>query len=408
MRPLGKLTDIQCRTANPGTYGDGGGLLLQVKSRAGRLSKSWIFRYSVAGSDHWVGLGAYPDVTLARAREKAQDARRLRTDGHDPLAQKRAVRVSLSREQAKQTIPTFDQCRDAYVASHQAGWRSVRHSHDWVQSLKAHVTPMFGSVPVDMIDTALVCKALEPLWRGRVETASRVRGRIEAVLNWARVRGYRTGENPARWNGHLSNLLPARSKVAATKHHAALPYDQVPAFITELQQHGGATARALEFLILTAARSNEALGASWSELDLAGRMWTIPGNRMKSHKEHRVPLSTAAIALLEKLPRNGVHVFPGTSQSRLSPTVLIALLRRMGHTCTAHGFRSAFRDWAAERTNYPSEVAELALAHTVGNKVEAAYRRTDMFDRRRRLMGDWANFCDGKSTMGAEVIPIRA
>src|SRR6476646_7692092 len=170
MRPLGKLTDIQCRTANPGTYGDGGGLLLQVKSRAGRLSKSWIFRYSVAGHDHWVGLGAYPDVTLARAREKAQDARRLRTDGHDPLAQKRAVRVSLSREQAKQTIPTFDQCRDAYVASHQAGWRSVRHSHDWVQSLKAHVTPMFGSVPVDMIDTALVCKALEPLWRGRVET----------------------------------------------------------------------------------------------------------------------------------------------------------------------------------------------------------------------------------------------
>jgi integrase len=266
---------------------------------------------------------------------------------------------------------------------------------------------MFGSVPVDMIDTALVCKALEPLWRGRVETASRVRGRIEAVLNWARVRGYRAGENPARWKGHLSNLLPARSKVAATKHHAALPYDQVPAFITELRQHGGATARALEFLILTAARSNEALGARWSEIDLAGRMWTIPGNRMKSHKEHRVPLSTAAIALLEKLPRNGVHVFPGTSQSRLSPTVLIALLRRMGLTCTAHGFRSAFRDWAAERTNYPSEVAELALAHTVGSKVEAAYRRTDMFERRRRLMADWADYIQTPVT-SAEVIPIRA
>jgi integrase len=215
-----------------------------------------------------MGLGAYPDVTLARAREKAQDARRLLIDGHDPLTVKRNQRASLRREQAKQVVPTFDQCRDAYVASHREGWRSVRHSHDWVQSLKTHVTPVFGTVPVDMIDTGLICKALEPLWRTRVETASRVRGRIERVLDYAATRGYRSGANPARWKGHLANLLPARSKVAATKHHEALPYDQVPAFLANLRQREVGAALVLEFLILTAARSNEALGACWSEIDL--------------------------------------------------------------------------------------------------------------------------------------------
>ena len=303
---------------------------------------------------------------------------------------------------------TFDACRDAYVASHQDGWRSIRHSHDWVQSLRTHITPVFGNTPVNEIDTALVCQALEPFWRTKVETAARVRGRIERILDWAQTRGLRGAEpNPARWKGDLANLLPARSKVMAVEHHPAMPFSDVPAFIRALRQREGAASRALEFLVLTAARSNEVLGAKWAEIDLDGRSWTIPADRMKGHREHRVPLSPAAVATIESLPRDGVHVFPGYSRSRLSPTVLIALLRRMRLTCTAHGFRSAFRDWAAERTNYPSEVSELALAHVVGSKVEAAYRRTDLFERRRRLMADWADFCDGKS-ISAEVVPIRA
>jgi integrase len=315
----GKLTNLRCTTAGLAQRPAGHGLYLQVRPGANGLTRSWVYRYSTAGKETWLGLGPFPLISLATAREKAAAARRARLEGHDPLAQRRNRRASLRREQAKQEVPSFDQCRDAYVASHQAGWRSVVHRHEWVRSLTAHVSPIFGSTPVDMIDTALVCKALEPLWRGRVETASRVRGRIEAVLNWARVRGYRDGENPARWKGHLSNLLPARSKVAATKHHAALHYDQVPAFIVELRQHEGATARALEFLIFTAARSNEVLGARWSEIDLAARVWVIPADRMKAHKEHRVPLSLAAVALLGRLPREREHVFAGRTRAAKPP-----------------------------------------------------------------------------------------
>lgn len=408
MRPLGKLKDIQVRTAGPGVYGDGGGLVLAVRQGATGLNRTWMFRYKRDGHAHWMGLGSYPDITLARAREKAQDARRLIIEGYDPLTVKRDQRVSLRRELAKQPVPTFDECAAAYLASHRAGWRSVEHSNEWNRSLKAYVTPVFGSTPVDMIDTAAVSKALEPLWHTKVNTASRVRGRIENVLDWAKVRGYRAGENPARWRGHLENLLPTRSKVRTVVHYRALPYSQLPKFIEELRKVGGMTARCLEFVVLTAARSNEVLTAKWSEMDLQASTWTLPASKMKGGREHRVPLAPAAVALLEALPRNGEYVFTGhRGRQYLSPASMKMLLIRMKQPTTTHGFRSSFRDWCAERTNYPSELAEMALAHRVGNAVELAYRRTDMFERRRRLMADWATFCE-TPTSSAEVIRIRA
>jgi integrase len=330
--------------------------------------------------------------------------------GHDPLTVKRDQRASLRREKAKQVVPTFDECAAAYVASHRVGWRSVQHSKEWIRSLTAHVAPVFGGTPVDMIDTSLVCKALEPLWYSKVETASRIRGRIENVLDWAKVRGYRAGENPARWRGHLENLLPKRSKIKTVVHYRALPYALVPSFMGELRNIAGMTARCLEFVVLTAARSNEALTAKWSEVDLQAKTWTLPASKMKGGREHRVPLSPAAVALLEALPRHAEYVFTGhrgRDRRYLSPAAMKMLLIRMQQPTTTHGFRSAFRDWCAERTNYPSEVAEMALAHRVGSEVENAYRRTDMFERRRRLMADWAAFCEA-TISNAEVIPIRA
>jgi len=408
MRPLGKLKDIQVRTAGPGVYGDGGGLALCVRKGATGLNRVWMFRYKRDGRAHWMGLGSYPDVTLARAREKAQDARRLLIDGYDPLTVKRDQRASLRREQIKRVMPTFDECVTAYLVSHRAGWRSVQHSNEWTRSLRAYVTPVFGGTPVDMIDTALVCKALEPLWHTKVNTASRVRGRIENVLDWAKVRGYRAGENPARWRGHLENLLPKRSKVQTVVHYRALPYSQLPNFMDELRKIEGMTARCLEFVVLTAARSNEALTAKWSEIDLHARTWTLPASKMKGRREHRVPLAPAALSLLEALPRNGEYVFTGhRGRQFLSPASMKMLLIRVKQPTTTHGFRSSFRDWCAEQTSYPAEVAEMALAHRVGSQVENAYRRTDMFERRRRLMAEWAAFCETPAS-NAEVIPIRA
>lgn len=289
---------------------------------------------------------------------------------------------------------------------------------------------MFGSTPVDMIDTGLVCKALEPMWRTKTETASRVRQRIEAVLDYATTRGHRSGENPARWKGHLANILPAPRKVTTVEHFSAMPYVEVPAFMATLRGRSGVSAVALQFLVLTACRTSEVLGARWEEIDLAAATWTIPGSRIKSGNTHRVSLSAHAVRLLEQLvgsaggvahlhnrqaakaahaqglPTTG-FVFARRARSRLSVTALYSYVRLLGCRYTVHGFRSAFRDWAAERTNYPSEVAEMALAHRVGSQVENAYRRTDMFERRRRLMADWAAFCEIPSA-AAEVIPIRA
>ena len=303
---------------------------------------------------------------------------------------------------------TFDQCRDAYIAAHRATWRNVKHASQWTNTLTTYVTPVFGKLPVAAVDTALVTRVLEPLWVAKPETAGRVRGRIEVILDWATARGYRQGDNPARWRGHLDKLLPPRRKVRAVKHHAALPYDEIGEFLTALRTRDAIAARALEFTILTAARTGEVLGATWDEVNLKTKVWAIPAARMKSGREHRVPLSDAAIAVLEQMRevRQNEFMFPGDRRAMMSNKAMDMLLPRTGRDVTVHGFRSTFKDWASERTNFPNEVSEAALAHVVGGKVEAAYRRGDLFEKRGRLMQDWANYC-GRGKEGSNVVSIR-
>ena len=407
---MAKLTDMRCKAAPPGTCSDGGGLLLQVKSGSGRISKSWIYRYTVYGKQTWMGLGSYPDVSLAQARQKAADARRLRADGIDPLSHRRAVRASLSQQQAQQAKSlTFDQAADQYIAAHRAGWRSHKHAKQWATTLRTYVSPVFGRLPVQSIDVGLVLKALEPIWQTRTDTASRVRGRIESVLDWARVRGYRAGENPARWRGHLDHLLARPSKVRAVKHYSSLPYAEIGKFIVLLREREGASARALEFIILTAARAGEVVGMRWAEVDLVAKAWVIPASRMKAGREHRVPLNMAAVALLERIHQNRENdfVFPGQRRAGLSHTALDRLLRyRMKSGVCTHGFRATFRTWAAERTSFQRETIEAALAHVVGDETERAYQRGDMFEKRRHLMDAWARYID-QEPASAEVVPLR-
>ena len=305
---------------------------------------------------------------------------------------------------------TFAACAERYIASHKVGWRNPKHAAQWPATLGTYVYPVFGSLPVQAVDVGLVMKAIEPIWVQKPETAGRVRGRIERVLDWATARGYRQGENPARWRGHLENLLPKKSKVRRVEHHAALPYVEIGAFMAELRQQEGVPARALEFAILTAARTGEVIGAKWDEIDLDERLWTVPAERMKAGKEHRVPLSDVALAIVEERRKiqQDDHIFPGGKAGRpISNMAMLMLLRRMGRgDLTAHGFRSSFRDWAAERTTFPAEVAEMALAHTVSDKVEAAYRRGDLFQKRRYLMEAWAKFCATVKASG-QAAPIR-
>jgi integrase len=405
-RAIGKLTTIHVQRAKRrGLYGDGGGLFLQV-AKGG--SKSWIFRFKEAGRLRVMGLGPLHTVSLAEAREKALACRKLRLDDIDPIAARREKRIAAKVEAAKAI--TFRDAAEKFIDAHKAGWRNPRHALQWPATLEAYVYPVFGSLPVSAIDTALVMKALEPVWKTRPETASRVRGRIESVLDWASAREYRRGDNPARWRGHLENLLPKRSKVRRVEHLAALPYQQMAAFMAALRQEGGIDARALEFAILTAARTGDVIGARWDEFDLDERLWIIPGERMKAGKEHRVPLSDAAMSILEGMQaiRSGDYVFPGARRKGpLIEKAMLLVLRRMGHAdLTVHGFRSSFRDWAAERTAFPAEVAEMALAHTVANRVEAAYRRGDMFQKRRQLADAWAAFC-GSPVVGGDVVPLR-
>ena len=398
-----RLVDrLSARTAqtvkNPGMYADGKGLYLRIGLTG---SKSWVYRYQADGRRHDLGLGPYPDVSVAEARERASAQRRLRLDGEDPLTARRTGRHRASLEAAKAI--TFREAAEQYIRSHEAGWRNATHAAQWPASLSKYVYPTIGDLPVAGIDTGLVLRVLEPIWTTKAETASRIRGRIESVLDWTMAREYRSGENPARWRGHLQNLLPQPSKVRRVEHHAALPYQQMAKFMTELRQHDGSTALALQFAILTAARTGEVVGARWEEIDFGERLWTIPASRIKAGREHRVPLSDAAIAVLDRMRqvRRGDYVFPGRdSNSPVNTAGLFHTLRRLNWPdVTVHGFRSTFRDWAAERTNYPAEVAEMALAHTVGSAVEQAYRRSDLFDRRRRLMDDWARWC---STEAAE------
>lgn len=386
-------------------YPDGAGLYLQVSPGG---TKSWIYRFMLAGRAREMGLGPLHTVPLADARRLAQEARQLRLAGVDPIEHRRERQQALKAEQAKRV--TFDEATEAYIAAYEKGWRNEKHAAQWRSTLKTYASPIFGALSVKEIDTGLVAKVLEPIWSTKTETASRVRGRIEAILDWAATRGYRTGENPARWKGHLENILPRRSKVQRVQHHSALPYTEIGPFVSAVRQQGGLSALALELLILTATRTSETIGARWREFDLDNATWTIPAERIKAGREHRVPLSPRAVEILKELKkvRQSEWAFPGGKKGEpLSNMALLALLKRMDRAdLTVHGFRSTFRDWAAERTNFPREVAEQALAHAIPDKVEAAYRRGDLFEKRRRLMADWAKFCGAVFKTGA-VVPIR-
>jgi integrase len=380
-------------------YADGGGLYLRVTDTG---SKNWVFRFMLNGRTRWMGMGPLHTVGLAEARSRATGFRLQRHDGVDPIDARRAERLETRLKAAKAL--TFKECAARYIASHRAGWRNPKHAAQWEATLATYAGPVMGGLSVQAIDTALVLKVLEPIWSTKPETAGRVRGRMESILDWAKVRGYRAGENPARWRGHLDKLLPARSKVRRVEHHAALPYAELPDFLVSLREQEGTAARALEFAILTAARTGEVIGARWGEMDLLEKTWTVPASRMKAGREHRAPLSERALAILEEVRplrrAEDSFVFPGAKLGRsLSNLAFLMLLRRMERAdLTAHGFRSSFRDWCAERTNFPSEVAEMALAHTVSGKVEAAYRRGDLFEKRRCLMDAWAEFVLGGST----------
>ena len=397
------------RARKRGMYPDGGGLYLQVTKPGVR---SWVYRYMLNGRPRHMGLGPLDAVTLADARVKALDARRLRLAGVDPINARNDA-LSKARLEAARSI-TFKNAAERYMDAHKAGWRNAKHRDQWRTTLETYAYPVFGELPVQAVDVALVMKVLEPIWATRTETASRVRGRIESVLDWAAARGYRLGENPARWRGHLENLLPRRSRVQKVKHHPALPYDEIGAFMVDLRRQEGTAASALEFLILTACRTGEVIGARWGEFNIGEASWAIPPERIKAGRPHRIPLVPAALTIIQAMQkvrateRDDGFVFPGGKRGRpLSDAALWAALKRTGRSdLTVHGFRSSFRDWAAERTNYPREVAEMALGHAVGDKVEAAYRRGDLFQKRRRLMGEWARFCHSGAKAG-KIVAIR-
>ena len=388
----------------PGLHFVGGvaGLALQVSPFGAR---SWILRVMIGGKRREMGLGGFPDVTLAGAKEAARTARVKIKGGIDPIEDGKAKRSALHA--ARAASMTFSEAASAYIAVMESEWTNDKHASQWRNTLTTYAYPVIGHVYVREIDQSHVMRVLEPIWLTKTETATRLRGRVENILDWARVRGYRSGENPARWRGHLDMLLPTPGKVQKIKHHPALPFDELGDFMAKLRQHVGIGARALEFAILTAARSGEVRGASWSEIDLADATWTIPADRMKAKREHRVALNNEAVKLLESLPRSGDLIFPNNKGIKLSDMTLTAVLRRMERSdITAHGFRSTFRDWCSERTNYPRDVAEMALAHTIGDKVEAAYRRGDLFEKRRLMMRDWGKF-SGKIQTAADVVPIK-
>jgi integrase len=397
------------RVANlkkPGRYGDGHGLCLQITPGG---VKSWLLRYERNGRERWMGLGPLHTISLAEARERARKARGQLLDGVDPLEARRRDQSLRALDTAKAI--TFEQAAVAYFNAHERKWRNDKHRAQFLSTLKTYVFPKIGRLSVADIDTGRVLSCIEPIWQDKTETASRVRGRIEAVLDWVTVRGYRTGDNPARWRGHLAEVLPARGQLQKTVHHAALPFVELPAFVEALRERKGVAGRALEFTILCAARTGETIGARWDEIDLAEKTWTIPAGRIKGGREHRVPLSDRAIEILRALPTESKNpsVFIGSRRGGLSNMAMASIPKRMNRDdITVHGFRSTFRDWAAERTNYPNHVVEMALAHAVGDKVERAYRRGDLFEKRRRLMAEWARYCGTMvSTGDTAVVPFR-
>ncbi len=405
----GKLAPVALKTLGDGWHADGGNLYLFVRGD----SRGWVFRFVAPdGKRRNMGLGSQYSVTLAEARKQAALLReqvKHPTAPHDPLAARQEIRLAQKLTARKHM--TFKACGLAYIEAHRAEWKNPKHAQQWENTLATYAYPVFGDLPVAAVDDALVLKVLMPIWESKTETATRLRGRIESVLDWATFSKFRHGDNPARWKGHLDNSLAKPNKVAKVTHHAALPYAEIGPFMVALREREGLGARALEFAILTAARSGEVRGATWDEIDMVNRLWIIPAERMKMEREHRVPLSDAAVALLKTLSRveDEVLVFPSSKPKRpMSDMTLTAVLRRMARgDLTAHGFRSTFRDWAAESTNYPSDMAEMALAHSIGDKVEAAYRRGDMLKKRFRMMNDWAKYCATVPSRSGVVLPIR-
>lgn len=396
------------RLTEPGLHFVGGvaGLALQVFEPPSK-ARTWILRVMVAGKRRDMGLGGFPDVTLAGAREAARTARQKIKDGIDPVEDAKAKRSALYASRAASL--TFTDAASAYIKVMEAEWSNPKHAQQWRNTIKTYAEPVIGKVFVRDVEQAHILRVLEPIWLTKNETASRLRGRIESILDWSRVRGYRTGENPARWKGHLAMVLAMPSKVQPVEHHPALPFDDLAAFMELLRAQDGVGARALQFAILTAARSGEVRGATWEEINIDEATWTVPASRMKAKREHRAALNEQALALLKATPgdkRTGL-IFPNTKGAKLSDMTLTAVLRRMGRSdITAHGFRSTFRDWCSEKTNYPRDVAEMALAHTIGDKVEAAYRRGDLFEKRRRMMKEWGKFATTIQTT-AKVTPIK-
>ena len=425
----GKLTALKvARAKRPGLYGDGGSLYLQVSASG---AKSWVFRFWIAerdtatgevvrdpatnklkGRSREMGLGSFATVSLAEARDHALECRKLREKDIDPIDAREAAKREAALQRAKSL--KFKDAAEAYMAAHRVAWKNDKHAAQWPATLKTYAYPIVGELPLQLIDTTLVMKVIEPLWSEKPETASRLRGRIESVLDWATVRGYRQGENPARWRGHLDQLLPARAKVRKVKHHSALPYDELPAFLVKLRGQEGVAARALEFTILTAARTSETIGAKLSEIDKKTKLWIVPAERMKAGKDHRVPLSDRALEILEEVGSSGGvdkdgFVFRSRGLDEpLSNMAMLKVLQRMGRgDLTVHGFRSTFHDWASERTSFPNEMVEMALAHAIDSKTEAAYRRGDLFEKRRDLMDAWARYCRIGFNSGA-VISLKS
>jgi integrase len=399
-RSLDKLI----KEASPGLIGDGGGLYLQVGKTGGL---SWLYRFQLNGSRRAMGLGKHPEVSLAQARERAANARKQVADGIDPIEAKEHAQLAAKAAQNKAL--TFQQCAAEYIDAHRSSWKSIKHAQQWENTLSTYAYPFIGDKPVSTVTTDDVLTILKPIWASKNETASRVRNRIELIIAAAKARKRFEGENPAQWKGHLDKLLAKRKQIAQVEHHAALPYSELPTFWRSLVAAEGMAAQALQFTILTACRTSEVLNAQWSEIDLASALWTIPASRMKARREHKVPLSHAAVAVLERVVRvqDNPFVFPGMKEGRpLSNLAMLMLLRRMdlGHL-TVHGFRSSFRDWAAEETAFPNMVAEMALAHTVGSAVEAAYRRGDLLEKRRAMMQAWADYIETQPA--ANVVPLR-
>jgi integrase len=418
---IGRLKRNDLKATTPGMLADGGNLYLQVsKGVSGNIRRSWIVRFVMPGGrQRDLGLGGLETVGLAQARKLAKQARELLASGIDPIDRRNEQRAKAA---AVLPVPTFDEMAKAYIAAHQSSWRNASHAKQWPSSLQAYASPVLGRLPVNLITTDHVVKALEPIWHSKTDTAKRVRGRIETVLDYATARKFRHGDNPARWTGHLSHLLARPSRIAPVEHHAPLDYKAMGEFMAQLRGRDGIGALALEFTVLTCARTAETLGATWDEIDLDEAVWIVPANRIKAGKEHRVPLAKPALTALHKVRAitekiggkvaKSDFVFPNDrTGSHMSSSALLALLKRMKRAdITTHGFRSAFRDWVGEETNFPNDLAELALAHKVADKVEAAYRRCTMFEKRRKLAEAWASYCAKlvATKVDAKIIPLRS